>query len=335
MLKKLPLLILLFIISLPAQNDLRTQNIGNLKLTGGGVIKNCIVAYRVWGKANADSSNIVIYPTWFAGSSENLKGLLGKGRIVDTADYCVIGLDALSDGFSSSPSNTKLPAGEKFPDISVKDMVNSQYILLTKFLGIRKIHAVIGGSMGGMQTFEWLASYPGFMKKAVPYVGTPRPSLTDLVIWRNQVDMIEMAERCGLPPEEAMRAPNQVMHLFAYTHKYRNEKTPRENLEEYYNSHRKINAPTFTPDNYKSQVKAMIKHDIYNGGKPEEFAPKIKANVFVIVASTDNLVYHGPAVELAKLINAKLHISDSYIGHIFVGNELSTLSPMIDAFLKE
>ncbi|NUN08819.1 MAG: alpha/beta fold hydrolase [Ignavibacteriaceae bacterium] len=318
-------------ISLYSQGELRTQNIGDLELTGGGVIKDCKVAYRVFGSANSDSSNIVIYPTWFAGNTEQLRGLMGKGKIVDTSHYCVIALDALGDGFSSSPSNSN----GLFPVISIKDMVNSQYILLTKYLKVMKIHAAIGGSMGGMQVYQWLMSYPSFMKKAVPYVGTPRPAVTDMAIWHNQLAMIETAEKCSLPQEEVMRAPNLVMNLFAYTHEYRNERTNRDSFFVYYNGHRKPQPATFTVENYKAQLRAMMSHDIYDGAMPEDAVKKIKAEVFVIAGKYDNLVYHGPAAEFAKLTGSKLYLSESNCGHICVGCELSTVSEMIDEFLKK
>lgn len=325
------LLLALINFNLFAQGELRTQNIGDLQLTGGGEIKDCIVAYRIFGSANIDSSNIIIYPTWFAGNSEQLRGLMGKGKIVDTSNYCVIAIDALGDGFSSSPSNTSLP----FPEISIKDMVNSQYILLTKYLNIKKIHAAIGGSMGGMQVFQWLVSYPDFMKKAVPYVGTPRPAVTDMAIWHNQLEMIETAEKCGLPEQEVMRAPNLIMNLLAYTHEYRAERTSRDSFFVYYNSHRRPQPLTFTVENYKAQLKAMIRHDIYDGGNPDDVVKKIKAKVFVIAGRYDNLVYHKPAAEFAKLTGSKIYLSESNCGHICVGCELGKISVIIDEFLND
>ena len=52
-------------------------------------------------------------------------------------------------------------------------MVRSQHRLLTEVLGITHLHAVLGISMGGMQTYEWVTTYPDFMQRAVPIVGSP------------------------------------------------------------------------------------------------------------------------------------------------------------------
>jgi pimeloyl-ACP methyl ester carboxylesterase len=61
--------------------------------------------------------------------------------------------------------------------ISIRDMVESQYSMVRKEFGITQLHGIIGGSMGGMQMFEWIVSYPEFMRKAVATVGSPRMTI--------------------------------------------------------------------------------------------------------------------------------------------------------------
>ena len=79
----------------------------------------------------------------------------------------------------------------EFPVFTIRDMVNSQYRLLTENLGINHIRAVMGISMGGMQTFQWIISYHEFMDRAVSIVGSPRLTAYDLLLWRSELSAIE------------------------------------------------------------------------------------------------------------------------------------------------
>jgi homoserine O-acetyltransferase len=82
-------------------------------------------------------------------------------------------------------------------------MVNSQHRLLTEVLGVDRLHAVVGVSMGGMQTFEWIVAYPEFVDHAVPVVGSPRLDGYDLLLWTTQLEVIENAYACDCLYDEA------------------------------------------------------------------------------------------------------------------------------------
>src|SRR4030095_7639245 len=133
---------------LNAQCALKTASLGTFKTVAGNEIKNCIIGYRTLGKLNADKSNVVLWPTWFTGKSEEICKEITP-LMIDTTGLYIIVVDALGDGVSSSPSNHP-----SFPEITIRDMVNSQYQLLTKLLHITHLKVLMGASMGGMQVME-------------------------------------------------------------------------------------------------------------------------------------------------------------------------------------
>ncbi len=152
------ILFLLAISKFTAQSKQQFANLGDFTTVGGDVIKNCKVGYRTIGTLNAEKTNAVLCPTKFTGTSKNSS----VNRVMYATGLFVIMIDALTNGVSSSPSNTS-----NFPSVTITDMVNSQYQMVTKHLGIDHLYAVIGVAMGGMQAFEWLVTYPNFMDKVV------------------------------------------------------------------------------------------------------------------------------------------------------------------------
>jgi homoserine O-acetyltransferase len=142
------------------QGALRYAEVGDYELENGLIIRDCRLGYRIFGALNADKSNAVLFPTWLVGTTQELidLGFIGPGKLADSSKYFIIAVDSFGNGVSSSPSNSIRQPGQKFPQFTIKDMVNVQHLLLTRYLQLSHLYGVIGISMGGMQTFQWMVS---------------------------------------------------------------------------------------------------------------------------------------------------------------------------------
>jgi homoserine O-acetyltransferase len=321
--------------NLPA---LQYASLGGLKLDNGSAIDNCKLAYRTFGKLNADKSNAILFPTWFTGRSGDVGADIGPGRIVDDSKYYVIVVDALGDGVSCSPSNSITQHGIDFPNFTIHDMVVSEFRLVTETLKLKHLHAVMGISMGGMQTFEWVVSYPEMMDLAVPIVGTPQQSSYDLLLWN--------AEKAALEADPGWQGGhytrNPALPMVAYLHEmnlstpeFRVDHTTREQFAEYFQRIGTENHTGFDANDYLRQLEAMIPHDIAHGGTLYVAAAKVKAKMLIVNARQDHMVNPIPALGFAQLIYAQTYVLESDCGHMSPGCEIAALSPVIDRFLAQ
>jgi homoserine O-acetyltransferase len=117
--------------SAPAEGGLQFAELGDLKLRSGAVIQDFRLGYRTLGRLNADKSNAILWPSWLGGKSEDLLQFIGPGKVIDSTRYFVILVDAIADGVSTSPSNSRKQPLGKFPEIAIRDMVESEHRLAT------------------------------------------------------------------------------------------------------------------------------------------------------------------------------------------------------------
>lgn len=155
--------------------DHQVFNLGNLALESGRTLPDAKLAYVTHGTLNADKSNAVLLPSAYAGNHHGYDYLIGPGKALDPARYFIVVTNMFGNGLSTSPSNAQPPVdGPNFPQISTRDNVNATHRLLTEQLGVKRLKAVIGFSMGAQQAFQWAVSYPTLMEAIVPYCGTAK-----------------------------------------------------------------------------------------------------------------------------------------------------------------
>jgi homoserine O-acetyltransferase len=323
----------------PKDGQLQYADLGTCKLAGGGQIDHCRLGYRTWGALKADKSNAILWPTWFTGNSGDLAQYTsGPDKMIDPAKYFFIGVDALGNGVSSSPSNSTTQHGPAFPAFTTRDMVTSEYRLVTETLGIKHLRAVMGGSMGGMQTFEWIVNYPDMMDLAVPIVGSTKLTGYDLLLWNAEADAIRQdpAWKGGRYTQKPSAGEAMTIHNLALTTPahYARETTP-DKFPAVDAGYRTKGILPFDANDWLAQLDAMIHHDVAHGGSLDEAAKRVKAKVLVISAAQDHMVNPKPALDFAPLVHAQTLVLESDCGHIAAGCESDKVNAAVRDFLDQ
>ncbi len=322
--------------SLQGASPQQFAEIGDFTLFNGNVIEDCRVGYRLVGEFPCNEEKIIVFPTWFGGTSEHVEGLIRTYNYIDTTAFTIIIMDAFGNGVSSSPSNSEVQQNSLFPDLAILDMVRAQYLVLTEELHVNHVRAVVGGSMGGMQAFEWMVTYPFFMDKIIAYVSTPRMTSRDLLHKEFQLRLIQTARTYRVPEERLMMLLDMSQDLVARTPEYMVTDVPMEQYGDYLNKFQQSPGHIFNSYNWECQLKAMMNHNIGNqfeNGYEEAIIEAI-ADLLIIVNLRDNLVMPQPALALAEKIDAETLILDNKYGHLGITPEINMVIPVIHSFLE-
>ncbi len=161
-----------------------------LKLASGKVIDEYNLKYETYGVLNKEKNNAVLICHALSGNhhaagcykNENKPGwwdnMIGPGKPIDTNKLYVVCLNNLggchgSTGPTSQIPNTQKIYGSSFPIVTVNDWVNSQKELMD-FLKIPSWRFIVGGSLGGMQAFQWTIQYPSLVKNCIVIAAAPK-----------------------------------------------------------------------------------------------------------------------------------------------------------------
>lgn len=174
---------------------------------GGKSIKNLKVGWESYGSLNSSRDNVILICHYFTGNSHAAgkyssedktpgywDSIIGSGKAIDTDKFHVVSVDSLvnlgtgnprvvTTGPASINPETGKPYGMTFPIVTIRDFVNVQKALL-EALGVKKLHAVMGPSMGSLQAYEWASAYPEMVSRVVPVIGAGWAD-GNLIAWLN------------------------------------------------------------------------------------------------------------------------------------------------------
>lgn len=193
---------------------------GDFLLESSETIRDFELSYVTHGALNRVRDNAVLVTVSLTGNHHRLDFLIGPGRALDPDRYFVVCVDPIGNGLSISPSNSPRQPASQFPRFTLRDMVRSQHRLLTEALGISRLHAIVGASMGGMQALQWGVSHPKFMRCIVAMTAMARtaPWAIAVVHGARQALMADPAwngTQFTAYPERGWRAWTGVMSVLA------------------------------------------------------------------------------------------------------------------------
>ena len=319
--------------------------LGQCRLENGSFIQNCRVGYRTFGTLNVARDNAVLMPTWLYGTSAGLTEFFGDLNktdpdaramiLVDTSKYFGIAIDALGDGISSSPSNSTTQHGTAFPAFSIRDMVEAEYRVMTEVLGLKHLHAVLGLSMGGEQTFAWPVAHPDFFDLSLPILGTPRLTPYDLEVKEIMLETIysdSQYDGGNYTTEPELKLANLFGSLTVTTPKFRNSETTREGIHAFI-ERTEARQPIDANDRVW-QLKAIMRQDVIGNRSLAQAAQSTHAHFLVIVAAHDHLVNPQPALAWAAALRAPIYVSQGDCAHLIMTCDAQQVSSRVRTFLN-
>ncbi|KAL1930900.1 hypothetical protein VTP01DRAFT_10037 [Rhizomucor pusillus] len=201
-------------------------------LDHGGILPKFKIAYETWGKLNEKRDNAILIHTGLSASShakshaKNMKPgwweeFIGPGSYIDTNKFFVICTNVIGGCYGSTgPSSIDPADGERyatrFPIITIFDMVRAQFLLLDH-LGIEKLHASVGSSMGGMQSIAAAHLFPDRIKRLVSVSACARSHPYSIALRHTQRQVL-MADPNwnkgfyykGVPPHIGMKLAREI-----------------------------------------------------------------------------------------------------------------------------
>ena len=320
------------------ETEIQYFTLDSLELESGRVLSPVTVAYETCGSLNERRNNAVLLCHALSGDAhaagvERATGaigwwdsMVGPGKAFDTEKYYLICSNVIggckgSTGPSTINPATGRPYGLDFPVVTIGDMVNAQTKLLDH-LGIEQLLAVAGGSMGGMQALEWLASYPGRIRSAIPISTTARHSPQQIAFNEvgRQAIMADPNWKGGdyhgsAPPARGLALARMIGHITymsdvsmerKFGRRFREDRGPFKftadfEVEGYLHHRGNSFVERFDSNSYLYITKAMDYFDLTHGKDLRDLLCGIDVKVLVIAFKSDWLY---PAYQSQEIVRA-------------------------------
>lgn len=311
--------------------------------------------YTTLGQLNKERSNVVWVCHALTGSSDFTdwwKSLFEEGSPFDPRDYFIICANTLGGCYGSTGPLSLNPATGKnffhdFPILTHKDIVRS-FDLLRQYLGIEKIHTLIGGSLGGQQVLEWAIQQPTVFQYIIPIACNAQHSPWGIAFNEAQRMAIEADAtwkqndvRAGIDGMKAARAMGMISYRAYETYQQTqaektNEKVADFRAATYQKYQGEKLASRFNAFTYWILSKAMDSHNVGRGRESVEAALKtIKAKTLVVGIENDFLYPIQEQKFLTELIpGAQLESITSLYGHDGFLVEFDQFKNVVRKFLK-
>ncbi|MEZ5374705.1 MAG: homoserine O-acetyltransferase [Microthrixaceae bacterium] len=351
-----------------------------LKLEAGGRLSEVMIAYETWGELNAGRTNAVLVPHALTGDSHAAgragpahptagwwDAMIGPGRPIDTDRYFVVCPNVLggcqgTTGPAHPEPGSNRPYGSRFPWVTIRDMVRTQADLAAH-LGIDRWHAVVGGSMGGMQALEWAAMYPRRVGRLVALATTAAASAQQIgwsLVGRRAIEVDpnfaggDYYDRApGFGPHAGLAVARSVAQITyrsepAYAQRFGRARLAhrgdlgapvRYDVESYLDYHGEKLARRFDANSYLRVNRAMDLHDLGRGRNGVAKAlRRIQAPTQVISINSDALY---PPYQQRDLfeglceagVEAGFRSIDSVEGHDGFLLAVDAIGPIVSDFL--
>jgi homoserine O-acetyltransferase len=326
-----------------------------LPLEGGGKLPGFQLKYTTLGQLNKERDNVVWVCHALTGSSDFTDwwhGLFSEGSPFDPSRYFIICANSLGGCYGSTgplsinPVTSK-PFYHEFPLLTNRDIVQA-FDILRESLGIRRIHTLIGGSLGGQQVLEWAIQRPELMEHIIPVACNAFHSPWGIAF--NEAQRMAIAAdptwkendaRAGL---DGMRAARAIAMISFRSYDIYNKNQPEVAVEKLNNyrasSYQQYQgsklANRFNAFSYWTLLNAMDNHHVGRGrGSVEDVVGRIKARTLVIGVESDILFPLSEQQALARLIpGASMEALASPYGHDGFLVEFEQFRKLIRTFLK-